>query len=141
MSVGLHTKKLPGDTPRILQGVKAVQERDGWWGSFATSGPESPRDRSHGLRRGLYSGAATRLEYIAPANSLPPLVNPAPYTSLRRYNMPVPAAEPQPEDRSPERPGRNHIYTLEAAGILIIGALVLIFTLARYWHYIAWGDR
>jgi hypothetical protein len=55
--------------------------------------------------------------------------------------MPVPASRPQPEHSSPERPGRNHIYTLEATGILIIGALVLIFTLARYWHHIPWGAR
>jgi hypothetical protein len=33
------------------------------------------------------------------------------------------------------------IYSFEAAGILIIGALVLLFTLARYWHHIPWGAR
>jgi hypothetical protein len=78
---------------------------------------------------------------MAPRKFSTAIGEPRPYNCPRRYNMPVPAAEPQPEDPSPERPGRNHIYTLEAAGILIIGALVLIFTLARHWHYIAWGAR
>ena len=59
----------------------------------------------------------------------------------RRYNTAVPAASPQPDHPSPVRPGRHHIYKLEAAGILIIGALILILTLVRYWHHIAWGAR
>ena len=36
---------------------------------------------------------------------------------------------------------QSRIYKLEAAGILIIGAVVLILTLTRYWHHIAWGAR
>ncbi len=33
------------------------------------------------------------------------------------------------------------IYKLEAAGSLIIGALILLLTLTRYWHHIVWGAR
>jgi len=40
-----------------------------------------------------------------------------------------------------ERPAKRHIYKLEAGGILVIGALILLLTLARYWHHIAWGAR
>ncbi|MGA9813925.1 MAG: hypothetical protein WBQ64_14160 [Terriglobales bacterium] len=53
----------------------------------------------------------------------------------------MPAASPPPDQPSPERTSKSHIYKLEAAGILIIGALVLLLILARYWHYIAWGAR
>ena len=52
---------------------------------------------------------------------------------LRRYNALVPPpSEPRP---------KLHIYSLEAGGILIIGVVVLIVILARYWHHIAWGAR
>ncbi len=65
-----------------------------------------------------------------------------PNGSSGRYNTAVPAAQPQPPDRpSQERPPKSHIYKLEAAGILIIGAVVLMVILARYWHHIAWGAR
>jgi hypothetical protein len=42
---------------------------------------------------------------------------------------------------SSERPAKRQIYKLEAGGILVIGALILLLTLARYWHHIAWGAR
>jgi hypothetical protein len=58
--------------------------------------------------------------------------------SPKRYNAVVPA-KPQPDHRSTER--NSPIYTREAAGVLIIGLLLLILTLVRYWHYIAWSDR
>ena len=59
-----------------------------------------------------------------------------------RYNTAVPAAQPSRRiSPSPEAEVQAHIYKLEAAGILIIGALILILTLARYWHHIAWGAR
>ncbi|MGA8309387.1 MAG: hypothetical protein WB755_05120 [Terriglobales bacterium] len=51
----------------------------------------------------------------------------------------MPAANPQPDHPSPGR--KNPIYTQEAAGVLIIGLLILILTLVRYWHYIAWSAR
>ncbi|PYX34736.1 MAG: hypothetical protein DMG81_19540 [Acidobacteria bacterium] len=46
-----------------------------------------------------------------------------------------------PNQPSASRPGRHHIFKLEAAGILMIGALVLILILVRYGHHIAWGAR
>ena len=53
------------------------------------------------------------------------------------------AASPQrqPESREPEGHPKPHIYTLEATGVLIIAALILIITLARYWHSISWSAR
>jgi hypothetical protein len=51
----------------------------------------------------------------------------------------VPATSPQPEHPTPER--KHPIYTREAAGVLIIGVLILILTLVRYWHHIAWSAR
>jgi hypothetical protein len=48
--------------------------------------------------------------------------------------------QPQP-DQQAQPPGRHHIFKLEAAGPLIIGALILILRLVRDWHYIAWSAR
>ena len=66
----------------------------------------------------------------------------------RRYNVAMPAlgAKRQPDSRPPEHASSAHhrtpqIYTLEATGLLVIAALILILTLARYWHHIAWGAR
>ncbi len=61
----------------------------------------------------------------------------------QRYNTAVPAAcpPPQPDHPSAGRPGRYHIFKLEAVGLLIIGALILILILVRYGHHIAWGAR
>lgn len=58
-----------------------------------------------------------------------------------RYNVAVSASNPPPDQPSPERPAKHRIYKLEAAGILIIGAVILILTLTRYWHNIAWSAR
>jgi len=33
------------------------------------------------------------------------------------------------------------MHKVEAGGIPIIGALILLLTLTRYWHHIAWGVR
>ncbi len=52
---------------------------------------------------------------------------------MRRYNAFVPAPS--------KRPAKHSIYKLEAGGILIISALILLLTLARYWHHIAWSAR
>jgi hypothetical protein len=51
----------------------------------------------------------------------------------RRYNAFVPP--------SAKRPARHSIYKLEAGGILVIGVVIFLLTLARYWHHIAWGAR
>ena len=66
----------------------------------------------------------------------------------RRYNTAVPAASPPPQPDQPsgelsqkQRPPKSYIYKLEAAGILIVGAVILMLILARYWHHIAWGVR
>ena len=50
----------------------------------------------------------------------------------------MPDARPEPEK---ERPAKDRIYKLEAAGILIMGAIILLIILVRYWHQIAWGAR
>jgi hypothetical protein len=66
-----------------------------------------------------------------------------PCPQVRRYNGAVPGAQPQPklEPTPPERHPKPHVYTLEATGLLIIAILILILTLARYWHHIPWGAR
>ena len=62
-------------------------------------------------------------------------------TQPRSYNNPVPVASPPPDQPSHRPASKSHIYKLEAAGILIIGAVVLILILTRYGHHIAWGAR
>jgi len=63
--------------------------------------------------------------------------------SLRRYNIAMPAsgAKRQPDAHSPEHHHTPQIYTLEATGLLLIAGLILILTLVRYWHHIAWSAR
>jgi len=68
--------------------------------------------------------------------------------SFRRYNVAMPASSPrrQPDAHPHEQPSSAHhrtpqIYTLEATGLLVIAALILILTLVRYWHHIAWSAR
>ena len=56
------------------------------------------------------------------------------------YNIFVPVASPQPRPDTPQHP-RPHIYTMEAAGLLVIAALIMIITLVRYWHHIPWSAR
>ena len=60
-----------------------------------------------------------------------------------RYNTAVPevTSPPQPDQPPSPRPGKYHIFKLEAAGLLIIGVMILILTLIRYWHHIAWNAR
>jgi hypothetical protein len=60
--------------------------------------------------------------------------------------MPASGPKPQPDPRPPESTSSGHhhtpqIYTMEATGLLVIAALILILTLVRYWHHIAWGAR
>jgi hypothetical protein len=85
---------------------------------------------------GLFCGVDTAARSLAlPASAY---IHPA-----RRYNSRVSAVSPQPQPNQPppKRPSRVHIHRLEAGGILIIGALILLLTLIRYWHHIAWGAR
>lgn len=60
--------------------------------------------------------------------------------------MPASGPQRQKDPSSPEHPSFEHhrtpqVYTLEATGLLVIAALILILTLVRYWHHIAWGAR
>lgn len=36
---------------------------------------------------------------------------------------------------------RHHAYAAEATGLLLIGILLLILTVGRYWSYIHWSIR
>jgi hypothetical protein len=60
--------------------------------------------------------------------------------------MPASAPKRQLDPNRPEHPAPEHhrtpqIYTLEATGLLVIAALILILTIVRYWHHIAWSAR
>jgi hypothetical protein len=60
--------------------------------------------------------------------------------------MPASAPKRQPDPHPPEHPSSEHhrtpqVYTLEATGLLVIAGLILILTLVRYWHHIAWSAR
>ncbi|HTA22179.1 MAG TPA: hypothetical protein VK763_01500 [Terriglobales bacterium] len=46
--------------------------------------------------------------------------------------------QPEPPPAEQRRP---QIYTLEATGLLVIALLILVLTLARYWHRIPWSAR
>jgi len=62
-------------------------------------------------------------------------------TQPRSDNNPVRGASPPPDQPSQRPASRSYIYRREAAGILIIGAVILMLILTRYWHHIAWGAR
>jgi len=47
----------------------------------------------------------------------------------------------QPEKAQAEHHSHLQIYTLETTGLLVIALLILILTLARYWHNIPWNAR
>jgi len=60
--------------------------------------------------------------------------------------MPASGPKRQPDPSPPEHPSFEHhrtpqVYTLEATGLLVMAALILILTLARYWQHIAWSAR
>src|SRR5579862_3343812 len=82
---------------------------------------------------GLLAGIDTAAGSLASA-----LIRPG-----RRYNTFVSAASPpsQPDHPAAKRRPKLDIHKFEAGGILIIGALILLATLTRYWHHIAWGAR
>ena len=87
------------------------------------------------LNRGIRPGVATWLLEVLHEWGARPYISPA-----RRYNTLVSAVSPQPDQQpSRKRPDKLRIYKLEAGGILIVGALILLLTLTRYWHHIAWG--
>jgi hypothetical protein len=53
----------------------------------------------------------------------------------------MPASAPKRQPHPSEHHRTPQIYTLEATGLLVIAALILVVTLVRYWHHIAWGLR
>jgi hypothetical protein len=60
--------------------------------------------------------------------------------------MPASGTKRQMGTNPPEHPASEHhrtpqIYTLEATGLLVIAAVILILTVVRYWHHIAWSSR
>jgi hypothetical protein len=67
--------------------------------------------------------------------------------AFRRYNIAMLSGpKRQPDSMSPDHASAEHhrtpqIYTLEATGLLVIAALILILTIVRYWHHIPWGAR
>jgi hypothetical protein len=78
--------------------------------------------------------------------SQPRLKSLASVIAFKRYNVGMPASGPkrQPDPSEHSSPRHHHtpqIYTLEATGLLVIAALILVLTLVRYWHHIAWSAR
>jgi hypothetical protein len=55
--------------------------------------------------------------------------------------MPASGAKRQPDAHPPEQHRTPQIYTLEATGLPVIAGVILILTLVRYWHHIAWSAR
>jgi hypothetical protein len=53
--------------------------------------------------------------------------------------MPAAAPKRQPQQPSTEHHHTPQVYTLETTGLLVIAILILILTLARYWHHIPWS--
>ncbi len=65
----------------------------------------------------------------------------------QRYNVfvpePAPPSQPNPHSCVAQTPSsaRPRIHALEATGVLIVAVIILIITLARYWHNFAWSAR
>ena len=58
----------------------------------------------------------------------------------------MPASGPKPQKDPALDPSFEHhrtpqVYTLEATGLLVIAAVILILAIVRYWHHIPWGIR
>ena len=61
--------------------------------------------------------------------------DPRPSTPTRSYNIRVPEVPP-------ENDGKRHaVYASETTGLVVIVLLLLVLTLARYWHNIHWSLR
>lgn len=41
----------------------------------------------------------------------------------------------------PRQPSRKPVYPREITGLLLIGILILVLTIIRYWQYISWNLR
>ena len=46
-----------------------------------------------------------------------------------------------PKPASTDKPPKKPVYPREVTGLILIGILVLILTIVRYWHNIAWSAR
>jgi hypothetical protein len=57
------------------------------------------------------------------------------------YNNRVNAPIPTKPASGIKHPHRQSIYAAEATGLLLMAALLLILTIARYWRYIPWAAR
>jgi hypothetical protein len=63
---------------------------------------------------------------------------PAPLgTCAAVYNVDVPLSPK--EGASDAKHPRHHVYATETTGLLLIGVLLLILTLIRYWHFVNWS--
>jgi len=62
---------------------------------------------------------------------------------LRRYNAIMSAGAPKRQLRKPgvRHHSSLHICATETTGLLVIAVLILILTLARYWHAVHWSLR
>jgi hypothetical protein len=72
------------------------------------------------------------------------LVTESPSATMADMSATAPRRQPDPppsEHASSEHHRTPQIYTLEATGLLVIAGLILILTLVRYWHHIAWSAR
>jgi hypothetical protein len=52
----------------------------------------------------------------------------------------VPSTDPKSASDDKHR-HPDHAYAAEATGLLVIGILLLVVTIARYWSYINWSIR
>jgi len=57
-------------------------------------------------------------------------------------NAPVPSnPATDKQHRKNEHHQRQSTYAAEATGLLLMAAILLIFTIIRYWRYIPWSAR
>lgn len=66
--------------------------------------------------------------------------NPRPATETG-YNSAVNAPLPTKSDPDNQQERHHAAYAREATGLLLIGVLLLILTVIRYWRYIPWSAR
>jgi hypothetical protein len=58
---------------------------------------------------------------------------------MQRYNIPV--ADLEHHNDSPRKRDPRAVYTSETTGLLVIGILLVVVILIRYWHHIHWSLR
>jgi hypothetical protein len=60
---------------------------------------------------------------------------------MQRYNTAVVTTRTKSDPNRQPQHQRHPIYATETAGLLLIAFLVLVITVARYWHAIHWSMR